>query len=518
MDKLRNRREVPPELRGTLEDRLKRLREQDNPYGESVAPIEMVLGGPADELTGEFDEQPEAPEPSSDNSSNPTKPSRTSRIFHFVRSAALWVGAPIVLLSLAYAFDLGLIAACGYAILLVVLISRAMLYFWQRPLRIERVLSGEVLELGETLHVTLRLENPAPWPILWLYAEEVLPRGFARQGTTRRLLFLAPGQTFHLTYAIMLTRRGCHQIGPLVTESGDVFGLFRRSRIDPRIDYVTVLPNYDLIEEVQFGSPRKLGELAAVRSLFEDVTRLRGIREYRRGDPLNRIHWKTTARRNLLHTKIFDPVVEAAGLVVLDFHKESWAEARSNREGFPVEDEAVEFACTVARYLTDGGWSAGLLSNGRDPLGLAGMTLAQARATDSLGDAMTAARRSRSDQRLEPLYIPPRRGVEQFMVIRENLGRVALSSGLTLSQLLSDQMPHISRGNVMVLITGAMPRESVTAVLRARELGYRVMVFVLGNPADHDAALAVCLAAGIEMFSLDGNWRMRELATGRRSL
>lgn len=512
MDKLKNRREVPPELRGTLNDRIRRLQEIEPPAEETFSAFEAAEQDPMEGLPAAGIPGPEEP-PIAVNQS-----SVSSRLLSLAGSALIWVGIPVALLATAFLFDLGLIAACAYAIVLVVLVSRAMVFFWLRPLKITRQLSGEVLELGETLHVTLRLENPSGWPILWLYVEEVLPAGFARQGTTRRLLFLAPGQIFHLTYAIMLTRRGCHQLGPLVLESGDVFGLFRRCRIDPHIDFVTVLPNYDVIEEVQIGSPRRLGDLAAVRSLFEDVTRLRGIREYRRGDPLNRIHWKTTARRNVLHTKIFDPVVEAAGLVVLDFHKDAWVNARSNREGFPVEDEAVEFACTVVRYLTDGGWSAGLLSNGRDPLGLAGMTLAQARATDSLGDAMTLARRARIDRRLEPLYIQPRRGTEQFMVIRENLGRIATSSGLTLAELLHDQMPHISRGHVLVIITGAMPRESITAVLRARELGFRIMLFVLGNPEDHDAALALCLAAGIELFSLDGNWRMRELATGRRSL
>jgi uncharacterized protein (DUF58 family) len=513
MDKLKNQRELPPELRGTLEERVRRLREANDMPGFATSAI--AEPGEPDIPAEDFAVPGEDVAP---GESLVSQVNAASRLRDLASTALLWIGIPGAVLFLAYAFDLGLIAASAYAILLVVAVSRAMLFLWLRPLKIERKLNSEILEIGDTLHVTVRLENPSGWPILWLYAEEVIPAGFARHGTTRRLLFLAPGQVFHLTYALMLTRRGCHQVGPLVLESGDVFGLFRRCRLDSRIDYVTVLPNYDVLEEVQIGTPRKLGDLAAVRSLFEDVTRLRGIREYRRGDPLNRIHWKTTARRNLLHTKIFDPVIESSGLVVLDFHKDAWAPARGNREGFPVEDEAVEFACTVARYLTDGGWSAGLLSNGRDPLGLAGMTLAQARATESLGDAMDAARRKRVDHRLEPLFIPPQRGTEQFMILRENLGRIALSTGLTLEQLLHEQMPHLSRGNVMVVITGSLPRESVTAILRARELGFRVMLFVLGNPEDHDAALAVCLGAGIEMFSLDGNWRMRELATGRRSL
>lgn len=440
------------------------------------------------------------------------------RLGRALGSLLVWVGIPVAAIALAFAFNAGLLVACFYAFLFLVVVSQAMVFFWLRTLRCERELNADVVEIGDTVSITTKLTNTSPWPILWVYAEETLPRGFPRQGTTRRLIFLPPGRSFHLTTVVRLTRRGCHQIGPVIYESGDVFGLFRRCRIDPRLDFVTVLPGYDVLEQFEPGRQRRLGDLAAMRSLFEDVTRLRGIREYRRGDPLNRIHWKSTARRGSLYSKIYDPIIEAGAVVVLDFHRDAWKRATGNRDGIAVEDEAAELACTVASYLAEGGWKVGLLSNGRDPLGLAGRSMAQARASDSLADAEELARRRRRDTRLEPVLIPPREGLEQFTLIREQLGRLALSSGLPIERAMFDALPRLGRGQVLVLITGELPDDLVTSVLRARELGFRMMVFVIGNVADHDRALPLFLGAGVELFHMDQNWRIREIATGRRTL
>lgn len=416
----------------------------------------------------------------------------------------------------AFAAGLGLLAVCLYAIGLLLIFSRFMLSIWIRPLRCTRELSADVVEIGTPVHVTTVINNSAPWPILWMYAEDSLPTGFARQGVTRRLLFLPPRRSFHLTYMISLTRRGCHQIGPLITETGDVFGLFRKSTIHPDLDYVTVLPGYDVLEQVRLGEPRKLGDLTSMRSIFEDPTRLRGIREYRRGDPLNRIHWKSSARHGALRTKIFDPIIELAATVVLDFHADSWKTSRGNREGFRVEDEGAELACTICNYLAEGNWKFGLLSNGRDPLGLPGITLAQARASESLREALDAARRPRKDSRLAPLFIPARSSMEQFRIVRENIGRIALSDGLPIGSLLLDTLPHINREQALVLVTGDISEETQTAILRARELGYRAMVFLVGNIQAHDRVMPAFLGAGVELFSMDSNWRLREIATGRR--
>ena len=446
----------------------------------------------------------------------------------------LWIVAPSALVVLLFILKAGLMALCVYAFILLLAAARLMTALWMRPLVCTRTLSEEVIRIGETVKVVVRIYNPYWWPILWAYVEETLPEKMRYEGTVRRLLFLLPRQAIHLFYSVTISRRGCHALGPLVFETGDVFGLFRKLRLDRRRDFVTAVPNYTEIEEFHVGQHRLLGVYASERSLFDDPTRIRGIREYQRGDALKRIHWKSTAHSGRLLSKIYDPVEVAGATVVLDFHRESWAEAEAQARARAEEraragartdvwedaraphETALEAACSICRYLWDGGWSVGLLSNGRDPLGIPGVTLAQARSTETLSEALETARMGWKDDRLEPVFIPARRGPEQFPLIHENLWRLELTDGLPIEGALLDQIPHIERQQVLVVLTGDVSDGFIAGLGRVRALGYRIMVFIVRNTVAHDRAFEALIPHEIEVFDLDHERRLSEIATGRR--
>lgn len=441
----------------------------------------------------------------------------TSLLQKILRFLALWIALPCGLVTLAFFLKAGMLAVCIYAFLLLLLAARAMMQVWAKPLHCDRDVSADVIRIGDPVSVVTRVKNHALWPILWVFAEETLPAKTAVEGMVKRLFFLPPARSGHLYYKLTPSQRGFHQIGPVVLETGDVFGLFKRCRVDRRRDFVTVLPRYHVIEEFRVGQRRNLGDFTAERSIFEDPTRLRGIRDYQRGDALKRIHWRASARMGRLCTKIFDPVVEPGATVVLDFHRDSWENARSTDPSATAPEMAVEIACSICRYLSDGGWKLGFFSNGRDPLGLPGITMAQVRVTESLGEALEAARQGRADNRLEPISIRGRTSPDQFNIIHENLGRITLSDGLPVETLIMEELPYIDRQQVLVFITGDISDSFVAGLAKLREMGYRVMLFVVCNPDAHDKAFEHLLPHGVEIFDMDWQGRMEEIATGRRT-
>lgn len=428
-----------------------------------------------------------------------------------------WLALAAAFLLAILVFRAGLLAVFAYAFGGVLLAARMMPAIWLRPIEVKREVSGEVLEIGDRVRVDVSIRNRAGYPILWLYVEETLAERFPTKGTTRRLLFLPPRRTFHMIYTMIMTHRGCHAIGPLVLETGDVFGLFKKCRVDPRRDYVTVLPIYHVVEEFQVGTRRRLGDISVTRSLFEDPSSIRGIREYRTGDALKSIHWKSSARTGELRTKIYDPIMEAGATIVLDFHKDSWTTPNYNDLSRDPAEMAIQIACTIVRYLWDGGWKVGFFTNGRDPLGLAGLTMSEARATESLTEALEAAKEPRKDERLAPISIPARRAPEQFDVIRENLGRLRLSDGLRIEETFIEELPHIPRDQALVYVTGEVTDDFISAVARIREHGYRIMLFVVCNDEAHDRAFDTLFPIGVEVFRMDLDWRLKEIATGRQS-
>ena len=55
--------------------------------------------------------------------------------------------------------------------------------------------------------------------------------------------------------------------------------------------------------------------------LFEDPTRLAGVRLFQQGDPLNRVHWRATARTGQLHSRVYENSRVAGASLLLDFHR-----------------------------------------------------------------------------------------------------------------------------------------------------------------------------------------------------
>ena len=99
-----------------------------------------------------------------------------------------------------------------------------------------------------------------------------------------------------MLYNLTPTRRGYYQLGPLVLETGDLFGLHRRYRVLTEPQFLMVLPKVLPLAGYEVSSKRPIGEVRMTYRLYEDPTRIAGVREYERGDPLNRVNWQATAR------------------------------------------------------------------------------------------------------------------------------------------------------------------------------------------------------------------------------
>ncbi len=110
-------------------------------------------------------------------------------------------------------------------------------------------------------------------------------------------------------------RRGPLAAEGTVLESGDPLGLFRSRRPVPQEDLAVAFPIFAsladnrLVREVE-------SQLTVVRS--GHGTDLYGVREYRSGDPLRRIHWRTSARRGELVVREFEPPGQRILALLLD--------------------------------------------------------------------------------------------------------------------------------------------------------------------------------------------------------
>ncbi len=267
---------------------------------------------------------------------------------------------------------------------------------------------------------------------------------------------LGPHGQKTLNYQLHLAMRGYYQVGPLVLETGDLFGLHRRFRIVTEPVYIMVYPKVIPLPGYDLASRRPIGEIRLTHRLFEDPTRIAGIRAYQPGDPMNRIHWKATARTGVLHSKIYDASTIAGATILLDFHRDSYP--AQNEPGR--SELAVTTAVALANAVSLMGQPIGLITNGRDAAD-------RIRLRDEVAQALADPRADRratheraamleKDDRLRPLIVPPGRGPEGFTRIHEVMARVELSDGLTFDRLLIEAEPRMPRDATVVAVLGVV--------------------------------------------------------------
>lgn len=389
--------------------------------------------------------------------------------------------AVLALLAIAWLFDLGLMAYAVYALAAALGLSWWLTRTWGGALSATRKMTQLKAEVGQASQVTLTLKNSSWLPIPWVLAEDMLPGNaliheppaLGVGGDRLSLTSIAGNGDESLEYVLKCNRRGYYQIGPAVIETGDFFGLYRKFLVVAEPQFLTVYPEVKMIEGFEIASNRPIGEVRMAHRLFEDPTRIAGVRAYQAGDPLNRVHWKATARSGKLHSKIYESSSVVGATLLLDFHQASY---RPGSEPYRSE-LAVTATASIANAVYQLGQQIGLATNARDAA-----DRVREEGWEPHPQSRTNARQAKamlnSSDRLEPVMVETRQGVEQFMEIRETLARVELTDGLELSELLAAVSGRLPRDATVIAVVSLVTEATAIALGNLRREGYAVTAIV----------------------------------------
>ncbi|RPF50160.1 DUF58 domain-containing protein [Aquisalibacillus elongatus] len=81
---------------------------------------------------------------------------------------------------------------------------------------------------------------------------------------------------------------------------------------------VIVYPSLTEVKGIQLLEPRNNGDQQAQHSIYEQPLLQYGTRDYVSGDPFNRIHWKATAKKDQLQTKVVEKVNQLSWCFVVN--------------------------------------------------------------------------------------------------------------------------------------------------------------------------------------------------------
>jgi uncharacterized protein (DUF58 family) len=402
-----------------------------------------------------------------------------------------------------------------YVLLAVMLVSRFLSRNWAQSLLASRECNRLTAEVGDNVAVVVNLKNTGRWPVAWVLLEDLLPREALMYDPPRlkingrrvQLTMLRAAGRKTMMYQLTPTRRGYYQLGPLVLETGDLFGLHRRYRVLTDPHFLMVLPKVLPLAGYEVASKRPIGEVRMTYRLYEDPTRISGVRAYERGDPLNRIHWRATARTGALHSKVYEPSTVAGATLLMEFHT-----AAHERKHEPHRSElAVTAAASIANAVYLLNQQVGLVTNGRDA---ADRIRHEGWAHDhrSRAEASASASVREKSDRLQPLIVPTRRGAEQLVRILETLARVELTDGLPLPALIEEAASRIPRDATVIAILPPGLTESALALGNLRRRGFAVTALLnMYEEWDYAIAAAPFLAEGIDTRHLKDETSIMEI-------
>jgi uncharacterized protein (DUF58 family) len=390
-----------------------------------------------------------------------------------------WFAGAVLILAAGAALRLGLPVYAMYALLGAIVAGRWLAMQWSSRVQVTRDCDRSEAQIGEIVTVNVTIKNGSRITVPWLLLEDYIPWGavaaiparLRRKGIWNVITKLRGGGVTTLSYQVECLMRGYYPIGPLLIETGDPFGLHRRFRTAGEPHYVMTPPRIVPMEGYDLATPRPIGEVRIVHRLFEDPTLISGIRDYQNGDPMNRIHWRATARTGKLQCKKYEPSCIVGVVMLLDFHSES---LRGDGELMRTELAATA-AASLANAVIQTGKPAGLITNGRD----AADRIREEGWESQFGTRRQARARAKvrdRNDRLRPLMVEPRRGQEQLARILETLARLEPTDGLTFAQLLEESDARLPRNATIVALAQQIDEDAMLALVGLHRRGYSVTV------------------------------------------
>jgi uncharacterized protein (DUF58 family) len=246
----------------------------------------------------------------------------------------------------------------------------AVSYFWVKNLAPQLVIKRQRrygwAQVGDVVEERFIMDNASFLPVLWAQVRDYsnLP-GYS---ASRAVAIASSGSNQWITRGTC-QRRGVYTLGPLAVTFGDPFGLFevtiRQEHSDTFVVYPAVAALPPLLD------PRGLvrGSGRANQRSLELTTNASSVRSYVPGDALNRIHWRTTARRSTgsledIYVKEFDLEPSGDLWIILDMD-EAVHVGQGNES---TEEYGVILAASLANQMLHHNHAVGLVAQGEQPI------------------------------------------------------------------------------------------------------------------------------------------------------
>ena len=369
-----------------------------------------------------------------------------------------WIAMALMITLLGLLLQMPELLAVAALLITIVGVS----WLWNKlaflGLRYERAFSERRVFMGETVAIKISLSNHKFLPLSWVTSEDIFPKDLpvdetaivrrmeTEQGVLSNFWAVRWYHKITRTYHIHATRRGFHNFGPVTIATGDGFGMFRSTRKIENHQTLVVYPRVVPLASLGLPAKEPFGDRLAPQFMFEDPLRTVGVRDYRHEDDFRKVHWKASARRQHLQTRVLEPTNDINLMICLNVATVGKAWMGVIPEHL---EQVVSIAASISYHSLMHRWPTGLLANGALP---------------------------HSDQSIKIL---PGRAASQLTTILELLAAVTPFATASFERLLTEESPHLPWGSTLVVISSTAHDDLLATLLDLKSMGRRIVLITL---------------------------------------
>lgn len=284
---------------------------------------------------------------------------RTSLLAGMTTRGICFLSAGAVSVLLGFVFGERGLLSVGIALIALPLLAAVAARRGQYRISAGRTITPARVPIGHTATVTLRLENVSRVPTGLLLAEDEVPSAL---GSRPRYVLdkIERRGIRQLTYTLRSDLRGKFEIGPVRLRVADSFGLVELERsasvrttfvVTPRV----VSLSRKVISRTWAGEGEGRARLTSAAGEDDVIPR-----EYRDGDELRRVHWRSTARYGELMVRREEQRWRNRATILLDTRSRSHLGA-GMASSF---EAAVSVAASVGVHISREGLTGQFVTDG----------------------------------------------------------------------------------------------------------------------------------------------------------
>lgn len=425
-----------------------------------------------------------------------------------------YLGAALLLASILFHQPLLLIV--GLLFLLVFALTDIWAHYCMQNLHYHRQLSEQRAIFGETITLSVQIDNAKLLPLPWLETQDSVPRDLPIQGQELRSAYgsnvlmleclFSPSWYERVTrrYTVLCNMRGIHAFGPVTLRSGDIFGFLSREKKCPDRQYLLVYPLVVPLDSFNLPARHPFGNLRTPRRLLEDPSRVIGIRDYQYGDSMRRVDWKATARAMQLQSRVYEETTTHTLMIFLNATTRLDIHYGVHPE---LQELAICAAASVASWGLDQGYAVGLHANTMLFMPDEATTMHDEKNSDSTQPAETFEETLKSQLRRRHVRVAAASNAEQRSRIMEMLARIQSYFGSSIEDVIQQERTHLPAGATVVVITSAISETLIDLLTRIRRSGHTVSILFVGDtpPPLRLAQLAIHHLGGEEHWQALAN-------------